>query len=72
VGLHRIPLIKEKEHHLRIYADLDVFEVFACEGLTYAVTDNESDSVSGSVEIEYSGIMGDIKLHVLRGIRIIE
>ncbi len=51
---------------------MDVFEVFACEGLTYAVTDNESDSVSGSVEIEYSGIMGDIKLHVLRGIRIIE
>ena len=72
VGPHRIPLNEEKEHHLRIYADSDVFELFACKGLTYAVTDNESDSVSGSVEIEYSGIMGDIKLHVLREIRISE
>ncbi|MDF2888860.1 MAG: hypothetical protein K0R23_3245 [Lacrimispora sp.] len=72
VGPHRIPLKEEKEHHLRIYADSDVFELFACKGLTYAVTDNESDSVSGSVEIEYSGIRGDIELHVLRGIRIIE
>ena len=72
VGPHRIPLKEEKEHHLRIYADMDVFELFACQGLTYAVTDNESDSVSGSVEIEYSGIMGDIKLHALRKIRISE
>ena len=72
VGPHRIPLKEEKEHHIRIYADMDVFELFACQGLTYAVTDNESDSVSGSVEIEYSGIMGDIKLHALRKIRISE
>lgn len=72
VGPHRIPLKEEKEHHLRIYADTDVFELYACKGLTYAVTDNESNSVSGSVKIEFSGIMGDIKLHALRGIRISE
>lgn len=72
VGPHRILLPEEKEYHLRLYADLDVFELFVCKGLTYAVTDNESGSVSGSVEIEYSGIRGSIQLHVLKKIRISE
>ena len=72
VGPHTISLLEEKEHHLRLYADRDVFEVFACGGLIYAVTDNESDSVSGTARIEYSRIGGNVKLHVLKGISISE
>jgi fructan beta-fructosidase len=72
VGPHRIPLPEEREYHLRLYADTDVFELFVCGGLTYAVTENISDGVSGSAEIEHSGIRGSIQLHVLRGIRISE
>ncbi|GLB32026.1 hypothetical protein LAD12857_39490 [Lacrimispora amygdalina] len=72
VGSHRILLPEEKEYHFRLYADTDVFELFVCKGLTYTVTENESDGVSGSAEMAYCGIRGSIRLHVLKGIRISE
>lgn len=68
IGPHKIGLLKGRNNDIRLYGDTDVFELFVCGGLKYAVVNNESDSLNGTIDLKYSGLTGNIRLHVLDAI----